>query len=87
MEWKKISSMEYGKIVFHSIPYHALAVNDESVRDRDAIMKDKGRRYYFGRLSNDRKVKIGSIIGHTTAAYLQRRTMTLMQFQSKLIWI
>ena len=24
MEWKKISSMEYGKIVFHSIPYHAL---------------------------------------------------------------
>ena len=26
MEWKKIASMEYGKIVFHSIPYHALAV-------------------------------------------------------------
>ena len=25
MEWKKIASMEYGKIVFHSIPYHALA--------------------------------------------------------------
>ena len=24
MEWKKISSMEYGKIVFHSIPYHAV---------------------------------------------------------------
>ena len=24
MEWKKISSIEYGKIVFHSIPYHAL---------------------------------------------------------------
>ena len=24
MEWKKIASMEYGKIVFHSIPYHAL---------------------------------------------------------------
>ena len=22
MEWKKIASMEYGKIVFHSIPYH-----------------------------------------------------------------
>ena len=42
---------------------------------------------YFGRLSNERKVKTGSIIGHTTAAYLQRRTMTLMQFQSKLIWI
>ena len=42
---------------------------------------------YFGRLSNERKVKIGSIIGHTRAAYLQRRTMTLMQFQSKLIWI
>ena len=27
MEWKKIASMEYGKIVFHSIPYHALMVN------------------------------------------------------------
>ena len=24
MEWKKIASMEYGKIVFHSIPYFAL---------------------------------------------------------------
>ena len=24
MEWKKIARMEYGKIVFHSIPYHAL---------------------------------------------------------------
>ena len=23
-EWKKIASMEYGKIVFHSIQYHAL---------------------------------------------------------------
>ena len=28
MEWKKIASMEYGKIVFHSIPYHALLVGD-----------------------------------------------------------
>ena len=24
IEWKKFASMEYGKIVFHSIPYHAL---------------------------------------------------------------
>ena len=24
MKWKKITSMEYGKIVFYSIPYHAL---------------------------------------------------------------
>ena len=24
MEWKKIASMEYGKIIFYSIPYHAL---------------------------------------------------------------
>ena len=24
MEWKKIASMEYEKIVFHSIPYHVL---------------------------------------------------------------
>ena len=24
MEWKKIASMKYGKMVFHSIPYHAL---------------------------------------------------------------
>ena len=27
MEWKKIASMEYGKIIFHSIPYHALVNN------------------------------------------------------------
>ena len=26
MEWKKIANMEYGKIVFHSIPYHALTI-------------------------------------------------------------
>ena len=26
MEWKKIASMEYGKILFHCIPYHALPV-------------------------------------------------------------
>ena len=26
MEWNKIASMEYGKIVFHSIPYHALVL-------------------------------------------------------------
>ena len=26
MEWKKIAGMEYGKIIFHSIPYHALTV-------------------------------------------------------------
>ena len=25
MEWKKIASMEYEKIVFHSIPFHALS--------------------------------------------------------------
>ena len=24
MEWKKIAVMEYGKIIFHFIPYHAL---------------------------------------------------------------
>ena len=24
MEWTKIASMEYGKIVFHSIPFHAM---------------------------------------------------------------
>ena len=24
MKWKKIASMEYGKIVFHSFSYHAL---------------------------------------------------------------
>ena len=26
MEWKKIAGMEYGKIVFHSIPYQALLI-------------------------------------------------------------
>ena len=24
MEWKKIASMDYGKIVFHSIPFHTM---------------------------------------------------------------
>ena len=26
MEWKKIASMEYGKIVFHYIPEHVLVM-------------------------------------------------------------
>ena len=38
MEWKKITSMEYGKIIFHSIPYHALAAALETaiVTDEDS---------------------------------------------------
>ena len=32
MEWKKIASMEYGKIVFHSIPYHALIIGTTDAR-------------------------------------------------------
>ena len=24
IEWKKITSMEYGKIIFHSIPYYTM---------------------------------------------------------------
>ena len=28
-KWKKIAGMEYGKIVFHSIPYHALAISTD----------------------------------------------------------
>ena len=33
MQWKKIASMEYGKIVFNSIPHHALAISDNTSRD------------------------------------------------------
>ena len=33
MEWKKIASMEYGKIVFHSIPYHALLRDPHSANN------------------------------------------------------
>ena len=33
MEWKKIASMEFGKIVFHSIPYHALVAGRQQRRD------------------------------------------------------
>ena len=32
MEWKKIASKEYGKIVFHSIPYHALSTTMQYAR-------------------------------------------------------
>ena len=31
MEWKKIACMEYGKIIFHSIPYHALVETTSNV--------------------------------------------------------
>ena len=30
MEWKKITSMQYGKIVFHSIIYQALALLEKA---------------------------------------------------------
>ena len=33
MEWKKIASMKYGKTVFHSISYHALFSEKESLAD------------------------------------------------------
>ena len=52
MEWKKIASIEYGKIVFHSIPYHALptAVKEEfiaftSVSYHNTRLQKK-RKYY-----------------------------------------
>ena len=31
MEWKKIASMEYGKIVHHSISYHALVKENRRI--------------------------------------------------------
>ena len=43
MEWKKIASLEYGKILFHSIPYHALI----PARPRDQSKKNKDFRQYF----------------------------------------
>ena len=41
MEWKKIASMEYGKIVFHSIPYHTMPCYS------DVEVKKKKNRFYF----------------------------------------
>ena len=35
MEWKKIARMEYGKIVFHSIPYHALIIRASFYRPKN----------------------------------------------------
>ena len=37
IEWKKIASMEYGKIIYYSIPYHALVrviINNNNVDDQ-----------------------------------------------------
>ena len=36
MKWKKIASMEYGKIVFHSIPYHAMST---TINTLNAVVK------------------------------------------------
>ena len=33
MERKKITSVEYGKIVFHSIPYHALTIQHNPLQN------------------------------------------------------
>ena len=41
MEWKKIVSMEYGKIVFHSIPYHACLGFEAKAKDLSFEAKAK----------------------------------------------
>ena len=43
MEWKKISSIEYGKTVFHSIPYHALSPMKERDQNKVKIQKFDGK--------------------------------------------
>ena len=45
MEWKKIASMEYGKIVFHSIPDHALDVGCDAIAipDNNTVLLVAGR--------------------------------------------
>ena len=30
-KWKKIAGMEYGKIIFYSIPYHALSFGQDII--------------------------------------------------------
>ena len=41
MEWKKIVSMEYGKIVFHSIPYHALLCDGVETASKFSNLGDR----------------------------------------------
>ena len=50
MEWKKIVSMEYGKIIFHSIPYHALTHGGDFFEDRAYGLKlDQKKEKYCDR--------------------------------------
>ena len=49
MEWKKIASMEYGKIVFHSIPYHALLPKHKktTIAMNVSLQSAQQRQYVF----------------------------------------
>ena len=48
MEWKKIASMEYEKIIFHSILYHALGTtSNRTKRDFAKIVPKKVIRVYL----------------------------------------
>ena len=56
MEWKKIASMEYRKIVFHSIPYHALTVGLSIVHKHSLLFDQrfhgrKAMQWHTGDLS------------------------------------
>ena len=44
MEWKKLACMEYEKIVFHSIPYHALVTRRMEKIKIELLNADQLRR-------------------------------------------
>ena len=41
LEWKKIASMEYGKVVFRSISYHALLTRRRFLPDENAASESR----------------------------------------------
>ena len=50
MEWKKVVSMEYGKIVFHSISYHARVVECHLYGDTTKTINNLTALHVFAKL-------------------------------------
>ena len=66
MEWTKIATMEYGKIVFHSIPCHALSttqVKKNSLQSKLAFFFLQLSTISCFILSRDVEVEAGSVSG------------------------
>ena len=74
MEWKKIASMDYGKIVFHPIPYHAVIANMH-FRVRLDWTRSNAKQPKFDVIDSSRKLAKGCNWLQPSQAVAQQRML------------